>query len=121
MSLWDDITNADNWREFPGRTGTQAAVCAATFGAVCVASELAERAGETAEELRQTAQNAREGILGEGGVIERASRAAEAPLLRIENVMMWGAIGLIAILAMIAIGALVYFTWPIVWPLIVGR
>jgi hypothetical protein len=121
VSIWDDITDPDRWRDAPGRTAAQAAACVVTGGTLCIAGEMSERAGETAAELRSTAEDLREGVAGEGGLVERLSNAAEQPLLRLENILMWGAIGLIAIAAMVVIGAVVYFTWPIVWPLIVGR
>lgn len=124
MGYLDNILDRDRWREAPGRTGFEAALC--VVGApVCLAGELSERAGETAQELRTAARDVRDGVVGEGGtierLIERLANAAQQPLLRVENIMMWGAIGLIAIFAVVAVGALVYFTWPIVWPLIVGK
>lgn len=87
---------------------------------LCLADHVAEQAGARAErvyreglerydELREDAPGLIDRVTGG---VERVTNAATEPLDRLSSIMMWGAIALGIVAALIVLGVLLYFAWP---------
>lgn len=105
MSWFDDIRDADQWRESPFETAAKTIGCALA-GPLCVAGEVrsaaeaaADRVSDAGEGLiDDLGENAREVLDGVAGAADRTA-----------ELMKWIAIGLYGLTALVIVLAVIWF------------